>query len=78
MAENRDKPLADTPTPIIDMQGVFADIEKRSKERTEAKAASQKKVNDARNERRNKQGPTQTGPSKLLGLASFADRTKLT
>jgi hypothetical protein len=60
----------------VDVQGIFADIEKRSKERNEDRALNQKKVNEAREARRSKQGPTQTGPSKLYGLASFSDTTK--
>jgi len=76
MADSRkDTPLADSPEPKMNVQGIFADIEKRSKERNEARALNQKKVNEAREARRSRQGNTQTGPSKLYGLASFSSTT---
>jgi hypothetical protein len=71
MAKKQEK-RPDTPlaaTPITDVQGVFADIEKRSKDRFEARAASQEKIAKNRKERKS------SGGAVLYGLSSFAKPT---
>jgi hypothetical protein len=68
-----DTPLATSPQPITDLEGVFADIDKRSKERRTAKAESQKKISAAREERNKNR--SSSGGSGLFGLASFKSTT---
>ena len=66
-------PLATSPKPIINLEGVFADIDKRSKDRRTAKAESQKKISAAREERNKNR--SSSGGSGLFGLASFSMTT---
>jgi hypothetical protein len=71
-----DTPLANTPEPVAwvtDANSAIADINKKAKERSDYKAASDAKTEAARVER-SKQKPSLTS-GKLSGLATFASTT---
>lgn len=78
--EGRDTPLSKTPdtiTPITDIKSALSDIERRSSERQSKASEVRKKAAAQRAANANKKTGSNTGDSRIHGLASFSDRIKL-
>jgi hypothetical protein len=76
--ERADTPLAGTPdptTPITDLKSALADINARSAARQASQNESQKKLDDARNERSKARKSVAGEGIGLYGLASFRNTT---
>ena len=76
--ERKDTPLGDTPdptTPITDLKSALTDINARSAARQTSQNASQKKLDDERNERSKARKSVAGEGIGLYGLASFRNTT---
>ena len=79
-AKRPDTPLAETPdatTPVTNLKSVIDDINTRSAARQASKNETQAKLDAARIERSKAKKSIAGEGSRLYGLASFADRTKI-
>jgi len=79
-SKRSDTPLGDTPdptTPITNLKSALADINTRSAARQASKDESQAKLDADRIARSRAKKSIAGEGSRLQGLASFADRTKL-
>ena len=80
-AKRPDTPLATSPKVPPrpdDLKSVLTDINTRAAARQASIDESNKKLSDARLARRKEKSDTPVGSTRLHGLASFSDRTKLT
>ena len=79
--EREQTPLATSPdvvAPVTDLRSALADINTRTAARKTVIDESNKKLSDARVARSQAKSAGKPGGSRLHGLASFSDRTKLT